>query len=387
MLNALIDHNPDLKRLHDEGYSLEISGSHLLVHEIPFANAANEVKRGTIVTTLTLAGDSTVKPDNHVAYFIGDAPCNVNGTPLNIIISSGKVTLGNVIGDHTLSAKADYQDYYEKIARYNNILSAPAENFDETITAKTFQVVEPSEEDSVFHYADTNSTRAHINPITDKLKEQKIAIIGLGGTGSYVLDLIAKTPVREIHLFDEDPFLNHNAFRAPGATPKERFYEHLQKTEYFKEIYANMHKAIFSHPYNISKDNVHELADMTCVFICMDSGPVKKDIFSFLDEKQIIFINTGLSLEEIDGSLKGQVRVTTSTPEKREHVWDRVSLNDAKDNIYDQNIQVADLNSLNATLAVIKWKKLLGFYKDLDREFYTSYVIYFNETINDDLPA
>jgi hypothetical protein len=387
MLNALIDHNADLKKLSNEGYELGISQAYLLVYNVPFVNSAKEVKRGTLVSTLALAGDKTVKPDTHVAYFVGECPCNVDATKLNIVIETRKQVLGTVEIDHTLSAKADYQDYYEKISRYVDILNATVEDFDETITAKTFEVVEPAEDDSVFHYADTNSTRARINPISDKLKEQKIAIIGLGGTGSYALDLIAKTPVREIHLFDADNFLNHNAFRAPGATPKSKFYEHLKKTEYFQEVYSNMHKFIFSHPYNVDRSNIQELRDMSFVFICMDSGPVKRDIFSFLEENKIAFINTGLSLEDIDGSLKGQVRVTTSTTEKRNHVVDRVSFQDAKDNVYDQNIQIADLNALNATLAVIKWKKLFGFYKDLDREFYTTYVTYFNEIINDDLPS
>lgn len=35
---------------------------------------------------------------------------------------------------------------------------------------------------------------------------------------------------------------------------------------------------------------------------------------------------------------------------------------------YDYNIQIADLNALNAALTVIKWKKLWGFYLDLDRK-------------------
>ncbi|WP_318271316.1 ThiF family adenylyltransferase [Sphingobacterium cellulitidis] len=46
-----------------------------------------------------------------------------------------------------------------------------------------------------------------------KLERQKIAIIGLGGTGAYILDMVAKTPVKEIHLFDGDSFDQHNAFR------------------------------------------------------------------------------------------------------------------------------------------------------------------------------
>ena len=36
--------------------------------------------------------------------------------------------------------------------------------------------------------------------VTMKLELRKIAILGLGGTGSYVLYFVAKTPVREIHL-------------------------------------------------------------------------------------------------------------------------------------------------------------------------------------------
>lgn len=69
-----------------------------------------------------------------------------------------------------------------------------------------------------------------------------MAIIGLGGTGGYVLDQVAKTPVREIHLFDGDTFDMHNAFRAPGAATESDFGK--PKVEYFKAMYSNMHKSI-----------------------------------------------------------------------------------------------------------------------------------------------
>ena len=42
---------------------------------------------------------------------------------------------------------------------------------------------------------------------------------------------------------------------------------------------------------------------------------------------------------------------------------------------YDTNIQVADLNCLNAALAVMKWEKLYGFYADLEQERNTTYSI------------
>ena len=38
-----------------------------------------------------------------------------------------------------------------------------------------------------------------------------------------------------------------------------------------------------------------------------------------------------------------------------------------EDDEYATNIQIADLNALNALMAVIKWKKLSGFYQDLKK--------------------
>jgi tRNA A37 threonylcarbamoyladenosine dehydratase len=50
----------------------------------------------------------------------------------------------------------------------------------------------------------------------------------MGGTGSYILDLVAKTAVMEIHLFDGDDFNQHNAFRAPGAASLEDLEKHMK---------------------------------------------------------------------------------------------------------------------------------------------------------------
>ena len=33
---------------------------------------------------------------------------------------------------------------------------------------------------------------------------------------------------------------------------------------------------------------------------------------------------------------------------------------------YERNIQIADLNALTASMAVIRWKKFSGFYQDLE---------------------
>jgi tRNA A37 threonylcarbamoyladenosine dehydratase len=77
-------------------------------------------------------------------------------------------------------------------------------------------VIESGDDDSPFNYIDDASGRAGITAHTNRLSLARVAIVGLGGTGSYVLDLVVKTPVREIHAFDGDWFVQHNAFRSPG---------------------------------------------------------------------------------------------------------------------------------------------------------------------------
>ena len=56
--------------------------------------------------------------------------------------------------------------------------------------------------ESPFRIPNTFEERADIGPVQDRIRGQRIGLIGLGGTGAYVLDLLAKTPVGEIHLLD-----------------------------------------------------------------------------------------------------------------------------------------------------------------------------------------
>jgi hypothetical protein len=58
--------------------------------------------------------------------------------------------------------------------------------------------------------------------------------------------------------------------------------------------------------------------------------------------------------------LAGTLRTTASTKGKRD-ARSRIPFT-SNDDDYDGNIQIADLNALNAALAVLKWKKMSGFY-------------------------
>jgi len=367
-----------------------IVDNHLVVRNVPYVTAQKTIKHGILVSSLNMSGEKTLKPQTHVAMFCGEHPCETDGTKIKgIMHSSSRTALGPTLTiDHTFSAKpsAGYSDYHHKMATYCDIISKPAIKLDSSVTARPYLPIEATEEDSVFNYLDTASSRAGIGALTAKLHIAKVAIIGLGGTGSYVLDLIAKTPVEEIHLFDGDDFLSHNAFRAPGAASLDDLNNRPAKVEYLKRIYDKFRRGIKAHKCYIDESCLELLDDMNHVFLCMDGSESKRRIVEHLDVKGIPFIDTGMGIDEANEMLFGQLRVTTSTPTQREHIHKKnlIPYGNAGDNPYDTNIQVADLNALNACLAVVKWKKLLGFYCDLKNEHHSVYQIDGNHLINEE---
>jgi hypothetical protein len=148
-----------------------------------------------------------------------------------------------------------------------------------------------------------------------------------------------------------------------------------------------MHRKIFSHGCFVLSSNVDELAGMDFVFLSIDNGDAKKVIVEFLREQNITFVDVGMGLENVDGKLIGTVRVTTATREKNNHLKDRIPFVPEVENEYSNNIQIADLNALNASLAVIRWKKLSGFYHDFEKENHSTYTIDSNLLTSDDNEA
>ncbi len=389
MSRKLINHSPDIKKLRDQGYEVEIIGNYLLIHSIPLLNTSKKVVKGTLVTNVSIANNRVTKPNTHVIHFTGEFPCNIDGTSIGQIQHTSNTVkfAEGIVVNHSFSNKPanGYADYFEKVTQYIKIISAPAKHVDSEATAQTYKVIESLTEDCVLNYSDTNSSKAEIDVINQKLSGLKIGIIGLGGTGSYILDFVAKTLVGEIHLFDGDKFLQHNAFRAPSAPSLEELNKSTSKVEYYSRIYSKMHKHVIPHELYVNATNLGLLNSLDFVFICIDNSEAKKQIFEKLEDLKISFIDTGIGVERVDDSLIGMVRTTTSTEDNRNHVWEgRVSFADEEDEDYSSNIQIAEINALNAVFAVMKWKKLYGFLNDLEGEHDSVYSINVNHIENND---
>ena len=381
----------DLQQLVDDGYEVEIRDGNLLVGHFPFRDGQGAVGYGTLICQLDLAGNVTVPPGDHVARFSEGVPHDSSGAVIANEGAAAVATTPCTLSRKPLENDGKYRDFHHKVTAYVGIVAGPAREIDATATAQTYPIYVDDESDSAFNYIDTASSRANITEVTEKLKVGSVVIVGLGGTGSYILDFIAKTPVEHIHLFDGDRFLQHNAFRSPGAPSIEELQEELSKVAWFERIYSRMRKNIHVHDYYVNESNVEELREMGFVFIAADSGKTKRLIASKLEEWGIPFIDVGMGLYDCDSSIGGQLRVTTSTPDFHEHVAANHRISFAEDdgendgdNVYDLNIQIAELNALNAALAVIKWKKLCGFYLDDEFEHHALYVVNGNAMINED---
>lgn len=383
-----IARSPDLLRLQNEGYNLEIRGGLLLVKSVPYVDSNRAIHHdGTLILQLNLSGDKTNPPSTHIAYWSGDHPCDSNGSRIAAFQNpSPAQDMGNgVRADFTFSAKAEYRDYHHQVTTYIGRIVGEACKIKEEATACIFAPIPTDEGESVFKYVDTASSRAGIDAVNERTIGKRIGIVGGGGTGAYVLDFVAKTWVAEIHLFDGDVFSQHNAFRTPGAPSLQQLEARPQKVAYLKAVYENMRNGIVAHDGYLEGDNLALLDGLDFVFLCLDRGAVKRPIVERLVANGTPFIEVGMGVVLNDGQLSGIVRTVTSTPDMRAEAAPHVSYaaEDGVANEYATNIQIAELNAINAAIAVVQWKKLLGIYQDTRGQYYAGYSIPSGEIIGE----
>ena len=385
---TLVDRSGDLTRLVEEGFDVEIRAGNLLIHHVPYVTSTGKASHCILISELTTNGESTVAPGRHEVWVVGDPPHDHLGNKLTIVIEEGNFDYGDgLVASCRMSGKphgAHPTDYHQKITTYVRVLGGYARAIDATSTHTDFPLRETSQEESVFLYHDAATSRSGLTAVARKLRVGKVAIVGLGGTGSYVLDLISKTPIEEIHLFDDDELLAHNAFRSPGAASLDELRPCPRKVDYLTYVYSKMRRSVVPHRSKIDENNLAELDGMNFVFLAMDAGPTKRTIVEYLRDLGLPFVDCGMGLTRVDNSLRGSVRTTSASDGLYGHVASRLSFNDVNENEYDLNLQTADLNMLNAAMAVIRWKKLCGYYCDVRHEHNSVYTVASNMVTNGD---
>jgi len=140
MLPQLISHSPDLLKLWEKGYDMEIiADQHLLVSNVPYVTSSKEVKYGSLYCVLNLSAPTrTGAATDHTMYFNGELPCDANGNPLMAIINGSSIynLPGGIVAYHYFSSRPanGYSDYFEKFRTYADILSREARRIDPFVT-------------------------------------------------------------------------------------------------------------------------------------------------------------------------------------------------------------------------------------------------------------
>lgn len=378
-----ISRRGDLRQLADEGYEVRVLAGHVIVERVPYVTAERTVKFGRLVCPLSADGP----PPDHTMYFAGEYPCDHNGAPIEALRnSSNRLELAEGLWvDHYFSAKppeGNYQDYHHKMTHYAQVVGRCARRIDPAALARSGALVLSDDPNDPFLFMETASSRAGITRINERLAGDRIGIVGLGGTGSYILDYVSKTRVAEIHLFDGDRFQQHNAFRAPGPTSIEDLKENPTKVKLYAQRYERMRSGIVAHANAVMEEDVESLlGGLDFVFVAIDDTTTRQWLLPALDTLGVPFVDVGIGVERADEQLLGVVRTSFGeTPTSTASPQDGDGAQDVGE--YARNVQIVELNALNAALAVIRWKKHRGFYMDLGHESRSTYTIDGNHMAN-----
>jgi len=300
MFQQLISHNDDIRQLVERGYAVALDGNHyLVVRDIPYLDNTLKLNTGAIVMKFVDVGQGRIKQDDHQIFFAGSIPHSLDGKPIPNL-GGGATTFAlseaskDVIIQRSFSNKpkttGKFKDFFEKLESYVSIISGPAmERYE--VNPFTFRAVLDSKTSTPFKFRDTLTSRAEIGDLASKFKDDVIAVIGVGGTGSYVLDFLVKTPVREIRAFDLDQFFIHNTFRAPGKLDEAELGK--SKAEVFQTRYENFRYGLTVTKKFIDSTCSEDLKGVTFAFVCVDKGASRSKIFDLLISLAIPFIDVG----------------------------------------------------------------------------------------------
>jgi hypothetical protein len=375
VLIELASHNDDIRRLLDKGFALRYDSEYLVVRDIPYLDAHKALQVGAIVTKLEFVDKVRVKQQDHQIFFAGSVPHGLDGNPVpNLGGGPTSLTLQktDVVVERSFSnkpASGSFPDFFAKVEHYLNLIGGPAMSL-HGFNPYTFGVDHDVVGNSVFKFRDTLTSRAEIGDLAALFKNEVIAIIGLGGTGCYVLDFMVKTPVSEIRGFDGDLYFVHNAYRSPGHLDEQDLGK--AKAAVYQRRYDNFRENLKLEKKFIDGSSAADLEGVTFAFVCVDKGSARAAIFDLLIRLGIPFIDVGMGLNRKEGALAGTIRETYYPADKAAEVRDMqlAELADHPDDVYRAQVQISELNAMNACLAVMRYKQLRGFYLDKRAPFH-----------------
>ena len=342
-------------------------------------------------TVETSYDPATEKPDNRIGGDVHAVQITIDGEYDGRVYHADGTPIGNLVGGDgktwsNISIKRSDRGRPEPDETAHDLLHRYAKHIVGAVSAAGYSEPAALAIPDPFHIPNTFEARAAIAPVQDRIRGQRIAIIGLGGTGAYLLDFIAKTPVSEIHLLDSDCVDWHTLKRAPGAPTAEEIElvraGSLLKVDYYHSKYAAFRDGI--HPHSVRVDSSSMFAEFLSdhpidyAFVCIDQfadgDSARQDaVYRAVSEAGVPFIDSGVSITLEDSAVRGAV--TTSAYDAGSDAWKDAIPNAKLDGGAPgyRNVQLPEVNAAAATFAVMEWRRRTGQYVSESTSFYQKF--------------
>lgn len=373
-----------------QGFTIRVHSDVIIVEGVPCLLADGTVSTCTIEKSFDPATDI---PTDRIGSAVHAVRIMPNDTQDGCVYGADQSIIGNHIGGDgeswsIISIGKGTSDRPEADRSARDLIYRYVKQIVGAVYAAGHHVPNSLAIQHPFKFPNTYEGRSGVAPIQNRIRGQCIAIIGLGGTGAYVLDMIAKTPVGEIHLVDDDYVDWHNFMRAPGA-PTQGEIDSLRefkrcgtdcfgKVDYYQSKYASLREGVHAHTVRLDDSpKCNAFFREHCIdyaFVCIDQGensesPRQDVVYSALSEAGIPFVDSGISISLDSDAVSGAI--TTSAYGAGSLEWEigipNAFLNDKGPGY--RNVQLPEVNALAASLAVMEWRRQTGQYVSKSSSF------------------
>ena len=356
------------------GWHIEVMGDYIMVAGVPYRQ--QDGASGVCQITVWVQEDrrTMIAPPNgsgatHAARLegvTGGKAYQTNGEPL------GNVLWTDNTNECVISIKLDsgnYSDAWHALVVYCSMVAGAAQAGDR----------EPQLTGRVFQFEILGENTPDIREWQDKAGGYKIGIVGLGGVGLWLLDLMSKTDVGEIRIWDGDHIEGRNLVRAPGWAGQDSIGKN--KAEYFGRLYSQFRTGISIYPEYLDPSDPSDIFDgLDFVFIAIDNTETRAALCERLEQTGVPFVDVGMGIERKQGEVRGSLQVFFSGGDAGR--W-RVGI-PTVEGVGEQEyhiLQLADLGVLNASLAVGVWRRHIGQYAEDSKEWLVRYSVESNSLI------
>ena len=323
------------------GYTVSRTSKSVIAEGVPYRKADGQIGYCR-VTVLSQPGTDTpglgYAGAPHTALIEGvegGAVHNVDGTEIGNRVAQGNNWCSLSIKKGTTESPAEYENVWEQLLRYVYVISEGGA-----------------------------ADRIKMEEWRAKLKKEVVGIVGLGGTGSYILDLVSKTDIGRIIAWDGDSLEERNTRR--GVGPAKRLREKLgqNKSQVLSEEYADNECEIAFHACDFTEDDIETLREVSFLFIAVDRNESREVVRRAADHVGVACIDVGLGLRVQEGAVTGGCQAALFNGQGNRQ---SEPINDGGvaggEQAY-RMVHLPEIHALNAALAVIKWRRFRGQYRE-----------------------